>query len=205
MTTVTRNSPLLLVRETDGVAIDLAPLQGLWTVDQYLKLTDYTRCLVEFSHGNLEVLPMPTQRHQMILAFLYRVFFAFLQPRGGLVLFAPLRLRVSPAAFREPDLLLLLHANDPRAQNRYWSGADLVLDVVSEDDPERDTVNKVHDYAGAGIPEYWIVNPLDQTITVLSLAGDGYQPRGIFRRGEQADSALLEGFRVSVAEVFDAS
>jgi hypothetical protein len=69
MTTVTRNSPLLLVRETDGVAIDLAPLQGLWTVDQYLKLTDYTRCLVEFSHGNLEVLPMPTQRHQMILAF----------------------------------------------------------------------------------------------------------------------------------------
>jgi hypothetical protein len=124
MTTVTRNSPLLLVRETDGVAIDLAPLQGLWTVDQYLKLTDHTRCLVEFSHGNLEVLPMPTQRHQMILAFLYRVFFAFLQPRGGLVLFAPLRLRVGPAAFREPDLLLLLHADDPRAQNRYWSGAD---------------------------------------------------------------------------------
>jgi hypothetical protein len=62
MTTVTRNSPLLLVRETDGVTIDLAPLQGLWTVDQYLKLTDHTRCLVEFSHGNLEVLPMPTQR-----------------------------------------------------------------------------------------------------------------------------------------------
>ena len=205
MTTVTRNSPLLLVRETDGVAIDLAPLQGLWTVDQYLKLTDHTRCLVEFSHGNLEVLPMPTQRHQMILAFLYRVFFAFLHPRGGLVLFAPLRLRVGPAAFREPDLLLLLHADDPRAQNRYWFGADLVLEVVSEDDPERDTVDKVHDYAGAGIPEYWIVNPLDQTITVLSLAGDGYQPRGIFRRGEQADSALLEGFRVSVAEVFDAS
>ena len=140
-----------------------------------------------------------------ILAFLYRVFFAFLHPRGGLVLFAPLRLRVGPAAFREPDLLLLLHANDPRAQNRYWSGADLVLEVVSEDDPERDTVDKVHDYAGAGIPEYWIVNPLDETITVLSLAGDGYEPRGIFRRGEQADSALLEGFRVSVAEVFDAS
>jgi Uma2 family endonuclease len=162
MTMVTRNSPLLLVRETDGVTIDLAPLQGLWTVDQYLKLTDYTRCLVEFSHGNLEVLPMPTQRHQMILAFLYRVFFAFLHPRGGLVLFAPLRLRVGPAAFREPDLLLLLHADDPRAQNRYWSGADLVLEVVSEDDPERDTVDKVHDYAGAGIPEYWIVNPLDR-------------------------------------------
>lgn len=196
---------MLLVRETDGVAIDLAPLQGLWTVDQYLKLTDHTHCLVEFSDGNLEVLPMPTQRHQMILAFLYRVFFAFLHPRGGLVLFAPLRLQVSPAAFREPDLLLLLRADDPRAQNRYWLGADLVLEVVSEDDPERDTVDKVRDYAGAGIPEYWIVNPQDETITVLSLTDNAYTPLGVFRRGDQVTSALLEGFSVSVDEAFSAS
>jgi Uma2 family endonuclease len=196
---------MLLVRETDGVAIDLAPLQGLWTVDQYLKLTDHTHCLVEFSDGNLEVLSMPTQRHQMILAFLYRVFFAFLHPRGGLVLFAPLRLQVSPAAFREPDLLLLLRADDPRAQNRYWLGADLVLEVVSEDDPERDTVDKVRDYAGAGIPEYWIVNPQDETITVLSLTDNAYTPLGVFRRGDQVTSALLEGFSVSVDEAFSAS
>ncbi|ABU57956.1 MULTISPECIES: Uma2 family endonuclease [Roseiflexus] len=205
MTTAIRDSPMLLVRETDGVAIDLAPLQGLWTVDQYLKLTDHTHCLVEFSDGNLEVLPMPTQRHQMILAFLYRVFFAFLHPRGGLVLFAPLRLQVSPAAFREPDLLLLLRADDPRAQNRYWLGADLVLEVVSEDDPERDTVDKVRDYAGAGIPEYWIVNPQDETITVLSLTDNAYTPLGVFRRGDQVTSALLEGFSVSVDEAFSAS
>ncbi len=205
MTTIIRESPMLLVRETDGVAIDLAPLQGLWTVEQYLKLTDHTSCLVEFSDGRLEVLPMPPQRHQMILAFLYRVFFAFLHPRGGLVLFAPLRLQVGPAAFREPDLLLLLRADDPRAQNRYWSGADLVLEVVSEDDPERDTVDTVRDYASAGIPEYWIVHPLDETITVLSLTDDAYAPCGVFRRGDQATSALLEGFSVSVDEVFGAS
>ncbi len=141
----------------------------------------------------------------MILAFLYRVFFAFLHPRGGLVLFAPLRLQVSPAAFREPDLLLLLRADDPRAQNRSWSGADLVLEVVSEDAPERDTVDKVRDYAGAGIPECWIVNPQDETIAVLSLTGNAYTPLGVFRRGDQAASALLEGFSVSVDEVFDAS
>lgn len=205
MTTAIRDSPMLLVRETDGVAIDLAPLQGLWTVDQYLKLTDHTHCLVEFSDGNLEVLPIPTQRHQMILAFLYRVFFAFLHPRGGLVLFAPLRLQVSPAAFREPDLLLLLRADDPRAQNRYWLGADLVLEVVSEDDPERDTVDKVRDYAGAGIPEYWIVNPQDETITLLSLTDNAYTPLGVFRRGDQVTSALLEGFSMSVDEAFSAS
>lgn len=205
MTGVIRDSSMLLVCEAHGVSIDLAPLQGLWTVEQYLKLTDHTRCLAEFSHGNLEMLPMPAQRHQMILAFLYRVFFAFLQPRGGLVLFAPLRLQVGPTTFREPDLLLLQRADDPRAQNRYWTGADLVLEVVSEDDPERDTVDKVRDYASAGIPEHWIVNPIDETITVLSLTDDAYASHGVFRRSDRATSALLEGFSVNVDEVFDAS
>lgn len=62
-------------------------------------------------------------------------------------------------------------ARDPRRQNRFWLGADLVVEVVSEDDPERDTKVKRADYASAGIPEYWIVNPLDNTITVLVLEG----------------------------------
>jgi hypothetical protein len=32
-------------------------------------------------------------------------------------------------------------ANDPRRQNQYWLGADLVVEIVSPDDPERDTVD----------------------------------------------------------------
>ncbi len=53
---------------------------------------------------------------------------------------------------------MLCDANDPRRQNRFWLGADLVVEAVSEDDPERDTVDKVADYAEAKIPEYWIIN-----------------------------------------------
>ena len=80
-----------------------------------------------------------------------------------------------------------------------------MIEIVSADHPERDTVEKVADYAEAQIPEYWIVNPLDETITVLTLADDAYAEHGVFRRGEMATSALLAGFAVRVDEVFDAS
>ncbi len=199
-----RHAPVHMVREADGLVIDLAPLQGLWTAEQYLKLTDHTRHLVELTGGRIEVLPMPTQKHQLILAYLYRAFWAFLQTGGGIVLFAALRVQVRPDMFREPDLLLLVDANDVRAQDRHWLGADLVVEVVSPDDPVRDTVEKVADYAEAGIPEYWIVNPLDDTITVLTLQGDAYAEHGVFRRGDAASSRLLTDFTVDVAATFDA-
>lgn len=184
--------------------IDLAPLQGLWTEALYLKLTDQTNHLIEFTDGVVEVLPMPTRSHQRILALLYHLFAAFVHPLGGEVLFAALRLRIRADKFREPDLLLLLRADDPRNQNAYWMGADLVVEIVSPDDPKRDTVTKRGDYAEAGIPEYWIVNPLDETIMVLVLKGASYTEHGCFRRGEQATSPLLRDFSVAVDKVFDA-
>ena len=80
-----------------------------------------------------------------------------------------------------------------------------MAEIVSPDDPERDLRVKRADYAEAGIPEYWIVNPADETITVLKLDGDAYAEHGTFRRGESATSALLAGFAVRVDAVFDAS
>jgi Uma2 family endonuclease len=200
----TQTEALRLVRAASGLDIDLEPLQGLWSVEQYLKLTSKTNHLIEFTDGMIEVLPMPTRRHQVILLLLYELLKAVINPAGGIVLVAPLRLQVRPGQFREPDVLLLLQADDPRNQEAYWLGADLVVEVVSPDNPERDTQVKVVDYAEAGIPEYWIVNPLDETITVLTLADDAYTAHGVFQRGDVATSALLAGFSVPVAAVFDA-
>jgi Uma2 family endonuclease len=204
MTIATHTTDLKLVREADGLELDLLPLQGLWTVEQYLKLTDQTNHLIEFTDGEIEVLPMPTRNHQIMLLFLYELLKTFLTPRGGKVLVAPLRMLVRPDKFREPDILLLCDANDRRNQNAYWLGADLVVEIVSPDRPERDTEEKPLDYAEASIPEYWIVNPLDETITVLKLEGGAYTEHGISRRGETASSKLLEGFAVQVDAVLDA-
>ena len=200
-----QHSTLRMLWEEDELVLDLGALQGLWTAAQYLRLTDQTNRLIEFTDGYVEVLPMPTRRHQAILALLYELFVAFIRPRGGQVLFAPLRMQIRPDTYREPDLLLLLDTNDPRNQNAFWLGADLVIEIVSPDDPERDTKIKRADYAEAGIPEYWIANPADETIVVLKLDGDAYTEHGTFHRGESAASALLAGFTVRVDQVFNAA
>lgn len=183
---------------------EILPLQGEWSEEEYLVLTEHRKRLVEFTDGFLDVLHLPTDKHQAILGFLYLVFLKFIEPRGGKIRFSPLRLRVRAGKFREPDLLLLLSANDSRRQNRFWTGADLALEVVSEDEPERDLVQKRSDYAEAGVPEYWVVNPKTQTISILRLHGASYEEAGVYRRGESTGSPLLPDFAVSFAEVFDA-
>ena len=190
--------------QVDTLVLELLPLQGQWGEEQYLRLTDFSNKLVEYTDGYIALLPMPTDNHQTILAFLFELFRDYLRPLNGKVRFSPLRLKIDNRRFREPDLLLLRSADDPRRQNRFWLGADLVLEVVSPDKPERDLVQKRSDYAAGGISEYWIVNPEDATITVLVLGDEGYAEHGVFRRGEIATSAMLAGFTAAVSAVFDA-
>jgi Uma2 family endonuclease len=206
MATATQlSTPLTPPEEWKDLLEEILPRQGAWSEEEYLVLTDHRSRLIEYTDGFLEVLPMPTDKHQSMLQFLFIAFFQFVEPRGGKVHFAALRLRIRPGKFREPDLILLLSATDSRRQNRFWLGADLALEVVSVEKPERDLVDKRGDYAEGRVPEYWIVNPQTETISVLRLRGDAYEEAGVYRRGESAASVLLAGFSVPVAAVFDAN
>jgi Uma2 family endonuclease len=153
MATAARIPELPSTLEWKDLLEEILPRQGQWSEEEYLVLTDHRSRLVEFTDGFLEVLPMPTDKHQMLLKFLFLAFYRFFEARGGNVLFAPLRLRIRPGKLREPDLLLLLSATDPRRQDRFWLGADLALEIVKEDKPERDLVDKRSDYAEAGVPK----------------------------------------------------
>jgi Uma2 family endonuclease len=198
--TLTTDAPVC--EEWKDLLADILPAQGQWSEEEYLVLVDHRNRLVEFTDGLLEVLPMPTDRHQTLVKFLLFAFALFVEPKGGTVQFAPLRLRIRAGKFREPDLMLLQSATDSRRQNRFWLGADLALEVVSEDKPERDLIDKRTDYAEAQVPEYWIVNPQTETITVLQLRGTAYEEVGTFRRGESAISALLPEFSIAVTDLF---
>ena len=191
-------------RPLASLLCDVLPPQGAWSDEAYLWLTDHSRRLIEFTDGHVQELPMPTDTHQAVLAFLHVLFRSYIKPRGGVVMFSALRMRIREGKFREPDLLLLQDRSDSRRRDRFWLGADLVVEVVSPDDSGRDLVEKRADYAEGGIPEYWIVDPRDETITVLALKGDTYVEYGVFGRGAVAVSALLEGFSANVSEVFDA-
>lgn len=182
----------------------LFPTQGNWSVGEYLSLN--TNRLVELDNGRLEFLPMPTELHQLIAFYLCSI----LRSLGsggppGLAVLAPFRVRVSPSKFREPDVAFMLHEHGERRNQRFWDGADLVIEIVSEDDPERDFETKRAEYAKAGIPEYWIVDPRDRTIYVLVLAGDSaeYLEAGKYIDGDIACSVLLQDFRFEVSSVFD--
>jgi Uma2 family endonuclease len=96
------------------------------------------------------------------------------------------------------------NANRHRIHHQYWEGADLVMEVMSPDDPERDAETKRREYAEAGIPEYWLVNPMAETITVFTLPEGRkvYTTHGVYDRAQRAESVLLSGFSVDVDECF---
>ncbi|KAA3664522.1 MAG: Uma2 family endonuclease [Chloroflexi bacterium] len=180
----------------------LFPRQGQWSEDEYLALD--TNRLVEFSHGILEVLSMPTQSHQLIVLYLYQLLSLFTN-KMGTFLWAPLRVQLWPGKIREPDVVLMLAAHDERRGDRYWRGADLVIEVVSPDDRRRDYEVKRREYARANIPEYWIVDQQEAAILVLTLENGRYLENGRFQTGEVATSKLLDGFTVEVTAVFEAA
>ena len=51
----------------------VAPRQGRWREEDYLWLTDCTSRRIELTDGHVEVLPMPTDEHQCMVAYLYEV------------------------------------------------------------------------------------------------------------------------------------
>jgi Uma2 family endonuclease len=184
----------------------LFPSQGNWSEEEYLALD--TNYLVEYTAGCVEVLSMPTPAHQFIVAYLYHALYAFITERQlGVALFAPLRVRLQPKRYREPDIVFVSAKHKNRLKKRYWDGADLVMEVVSESqkDRDRDLIAKRKDYSEAGVAEYWIVDPAQQQITVLKLQAEQYVVHGEFRPGQQANSALLPGFAVEVTAVFAAA
>ena len=183
---------------------ELLPPNGRWSAEDYLWLSARTNHLVEFAEGFIEVLPMPTDKHQAIVEFLFLLLYDYASRTDGKARFAPLRLRIAGGRYREPDILYLRAADDVRRGERFWTGADLVMEVVSPDDPVRDHATKRNEYAEAGIAEYWIVDPQDESIIVLRRAGQVYVEHGRFVRGQKANSALLGGLSADVSSALDA-
>ncbi|RLS43194.1 MAG: Uma2 family endonuclease [Planctomycetota bacterium] len=181
------------------------PRQGEWTESDYLR-REFDG-LVEYVDGTLEFLPMPTFSHQDLVAFLYEQLNSFIGPkRPREVYFAPVRVRMKSGNCREPDVAYIQsHRISTSDRTQPSNGADLVMEVVSPDprDRDRDYHEKRSEYAASGIREYWVVDPENQTITVLVLSGAEYHLHGEFKLGTSATSQLLPGFEIDVKTCFD--
>jgi Uma2 family endonuclease len=145
-----------LLRRPVSETHHLVPNQGSWTEAEYFRLDE--DCLLEFTDGTIEVLPMANPRHQRIVLFLYRLLYEDVMSRGlGDVIVAPMPVRIGSKKLREPDIAFLSDEHSDLEEAECWAGADLVVEVVSKGDPKRALVQKRKEYALAGISEYWIV------------------------------------------------
>ena len=131
---------------------ELLPPQGRWSEEEYLLLTDHRNRLVEFTDGFLEVLPMPTDKHQSVLKFLLLPFTYSSRSAG------PLQPRRYGFEFGQASTVsptFLCSFQPPIRAAKIVSGQRGPRpEVVSEDNPERDLVEKRGDYAEGGILEY---------------------------------------------------
>ena len=172
---------------------------------------------VEFVAGTLVFHPMPTFVHERLIKEFRRLLEAAFEPSGrGEVFPAGLLCRVfhdhpeEDDRDRLPDHVVVV-PDCPRPDYPLAEDILMLAEVVSDDrrSVTRDHVEKRAEYAAAGIPEYWIVDPTDRDdpfILVLALppGADEYAEHGTFRPGDVADSPNHPGLRCDVAGLFAA-
>lgn len=181
--------------------------QRIWTEQEYLDLPGGK--LVEFDNGHVEVLPMPSEYHQDVAGNIFVALRAFVRSKNyGKVLCAPMPVKVDLLKYREPDVLFKRRqklSGDPQG-TKFWDGADLVVEVVSDgtENRRRDLVIKRRAYALAKISEYWLVDLKKSQVTVLKLRSGKYTVHGTFRGEDLVRSPLFPELVLSVAEILDA-
>ena len=182
------------------------PEQGDWNDADYLAL-DVKGERIELVDGCLEFLTMPIRRHESLAIKLFKKLDQLLgednvYPSGYKL---QIRNRVPRQRndYRLPDVIASIGGEG--FGPRFASAATLVVEVMSHEaaDHERDLVEKRRDYAEAGVPEYWVVDPEARTVLLLRLDGEAYAEVGTFGPGQTVVSEAVEGFEVDVTELFD--
>ena len=174
------------------------------TVDEYLAL-DELEGGWELVDGVLQKMAKPNLDHQHLLALICQGIRACLNtaaPRLGLVLL-DVDVRLSPFRVAEPDLVYVRAERSHLLQGVIVAGApDLVLEILSTD-RSKDLIRNRQWYAQAGIPEYWILDPVHDTLTILELAGGGYIERAVLNRNDTLTTPTIPALSIPLTELFD--
>lgn len=128
----------------------------------------------EWVDGEVLSVSPASDRHQTILGLLFRLMSEW-PKRPGRAFVAPYLMHLpSRPSGREPDLLYLRNERAARNRRTYIDGpADLVVEVVSPESRRRDTTDKRSEYEAAGVREYWLIDPMEQTAIFLLLDEGG--------------------------------
>ena len=170
----------------------------------------------ELYDGEVRVVPSPTNRHQMVLRNLVALFLEHAKEYGGRLLFAPSDVVFTQFNVIQPDLLYFSEARRHLVQLDTPTdiAPDLTVEVISPGTSAHDRGPKQAVCARFGVREYWLVDPLKETIEIFVLDGNAYRRA---QNGGLADGApsplgaqavvspTIAGLRVLASHIFDFS
>ncbi len=157
----------------------------------------------ELIDGELFVTPVPLDKHQAISSnIVYALESLVRRQQLGLTRTAPSGVRLSPDTLVIPDLYFVARHRVHHLGAKGMEGPpDLVVEILSPGTRRRDLTVKRSLYARFKAPEYSIIDPDTESVTVLTLASDVYVPAPKGADGA-IESRVLPELELSLAQVF---
>ena len=188
-------------------AISFSPLLRQYTLEEFWALPDPgDRSHYELIKGYLFMVPPPDWPHGDFDARLNRWLIVFLERNGspGMV-YHPQEPIYSDDTCLEPDMMYV--SNELAAtMGKRRTSADIVFEYFSKSSAVYDRTTKADTYLALGVKELWLIDADNVIIEVRHrVTRDNFPAWQIIRygKGESAESRVLEGWRVSVDELFE--
>jgi prevent-host-death family protein len=162
----------------------------------------------EYIDGQRFVLPAPGMAHQYALTKLCAQFCAWFEGKTFRPIVAPYDIALTREADNsvhlvQPDLMVICDPDKLPDEKESFKGLpSLVVEILGENTRRKDLVHKLHLYMTCGVPEYWVVNPLNREITVYAFRDGDIAENATFREGEKAISYVFPGLHVDVGRLF---
>ncbi|AUT04542.1 hypothetical protein CLI64_27810 [Nostoc sp. CENA543] len=174
------------------------------TLEEYLNFDDGTDHRYELEDGVLLEMPPGTGKHEAIITLLLIRFFLEIQKMG-----LPLQPRPNGTEVltnkqpRRPDVCVITNEQAKsieRTSAILTTPPPLLVEVVSPESVERDYIQKTAEYAAIGVSEYWIVDPLENKVTVCVLEAGSYK-QTIFIGNQKIISPLFLELNLTVEQL----
>lgn len=171
----------------------------IMSLEEFLNYDDGTDAIYELEDGRLLLMPFESEINRRIGMFLVAYFLQVGIPFSRLTMKTELAVMGRRATVRVPDLMVMSEelAQAMAGASRSMVMLDmpppqLVVEVVSpgRESEDRDYRYKRSQYQARGISEYWIVDPIQQQITVLSWVTGLYE-EAVFSGEEAIASTVL--------------
>jgi Uma2 family endonuclease len=102
----------------------------------------------------------------------------------------------------QPDICAICNASIVDGRGCYGV-PDLVMEILSPGDTLQEVESKIELYQDAGLPEYWLVNPSEKSVTVFMLNAEGRFNQGKHYAGKDlVRSTAVQGFIIMVSDIF---